>query len=62
MESSKVHEFEQQVPGLTQGEGVFLSEFQGYQPVQGRFPTRPRPAGANPLNRDEYILHTVKRL
>ncbi|KOG87054.1 tetracycline resistance ribosomal protection protein Otr(A) [Streptomyces varsoviensis] len=62
MESSKVHEFEQQVPGLTQGEGVFLSEFQGYQAVQGRFPSRPRPEGANPLNRDEYILHTVKRL
>ncbi|MGW3498941.1 hypothetical protein [Streptomyces sp. NPDC001020] len=28
----------------------------------GQPPVRPRPEGPNPLNRDEYILHVLKRV
>ncbi|KAA2257927.1 TetM/TetW/TetO/TetS family tetracycline resistance ribosomal protection protein [Solihabitans fulvus] len=38
--ASRVHEFERTLPGLTQGEGVFLSRFAGFRPVVGRVPTR----------------------
>ncbi|MGH3303123.1 MAG: hypothetical protein ACRDOK_15870 [Streptosporangiaceae bacterium] len=38
--SAIVHVLQQQLPGLTAGEGVLESCFGGYQPVRGRFPTR----------------------
>ncbi|MGA5560988.1 tetracycline resistance ribosomal protection protein Otr(A) [Streptomyces platensis] len=60
--SSHVHELGRRIPGLTNGEGVFLSQLHGHRPVSGGFPVRPRPSGPDPLNRDEYILHAVKRL
>ncbi|MFH8409263.1 tetracycline resistance ribosomal protection protein Otr(A) [Streptomyces sp. NPDC018019] len=62
MPTSVVHDFNQRVPGLTQGEGVFLAEHRDYRPAGGRPPVRPRPEGPNPLNRDEYILHVLKRV
>jgi ribosomal protection tetracycline resistance protein len=51
-----VHAFEAQLPGLTHGEGVLLTTFEGFHPVPGRPPTRPRTDG-NPLNQKEYLLH-----
>ncbi|MFG2177964.1 tetracycline resistance ribosomal protection protein Otr(A) [Streptomyces abikoensis] len=60
--AGRTHGFEQRVPGLTQGEGVFLSAFHGYRPVRGRHPVRPRPQGPDPLNRDAYLLHVRGRL
>ncbi|MDT0448162.1 tetracycline resistance ribosomal protection protein Otr(A) [Streptomyces hesseae] len=60
--AGRTHGFEQRVPGLTQGEGVFLSAFHGYRPVRGHQPVRPRPQGPDPLNRDAYLLHVLKRL
>jgi ribosomal protection tetracycline resistance protein len=51
-----VHAFEAQLPGLTHGEGVLLTTFEGFHPVPGRPPTRPR-TGGNPLNQKEYLLH-----
>jgi ribosomal protection tetracycline resistance protein len=38
--SATVHVLQQQLPGLTAGEGVLESSFGGYQPVHGSVPTR----------------------
>lgn len=62
MPTSRVHDFGGKVPGLTHGEGVFLTELRGYRPAVGDVPVRPRPEGADPLNRDEYLLHVLRRV
>jgi ribosomal protection tetracycline resistance protein len=49
-----VHAFEAQLPGLTHGEGVLLTTFNGYQPVPGRPPMRARTDG-KPLNPDPAL-------
>jgi len=46
--------FEQQVPGLSGGEGVFQAAPGGYQPVAGAPPERAR-TDFNPLNRKQYL-------
>jgi ribosomal protection tetracycline resistance protein len=53
--SGRVPELQQQLPGLTGGEGVLESEFARYQQVQGEFPVRQR-TDHNPLCREEYLL------
>ena len=58
--ASRVHEFEQALPGLSQGEGVFFSEFHDYRPYPGPPPSRPRTDG-NPLDRKEYLRYTNGR-
>ncbi|MFJ7210114.1 GTP-binding protein [Amycolatopsis sp. NPDC098790] len=55
-----VHAFEQALPALSQGEGVFLSEFADYRPYPGPPPTRPR-TGENPLDRKEYLAQVARR-
>ncbi|GAB3154375.1 tetracycline resistance ribosomal protection protein Otr(A) [Amycolatopsis stemonae] len=55
-----VHEFEQALPALSQGESVFLSEFADYRPCPGPPPTRPR-TGENPLDRKEYLAQVARR-
>jgi len=55
-----VHAFEQALPALSQGEGVFLSEFADYRPYPGPPPTRPR-TGENPLDRKEYLARVARR-
>ncbi|HEX3721617.1 MAG TPA: hypothetical protein VHV31_02440, partial [Nitrolancea sp.] len=45
---------EQQLPGLTRGDGSWVSSFAGYVPVPGVAPTRAR-IGPNPLNRAHYL-------
>jgi ribosomal protection tetracycline resistance protein len=52
--TAEVRNVEQQIPRLTRGEGGWMSSFAGYVPVAGEPPTRKR-AGANPLNRAEYM-------
>ncbi len=52
--------FERALPGLSQGEGVFLSEFEAYRPYPGPPPERPR-IGVNPLDRKDYLAHTPRR-
>ena len=52
--AARVHELRQQLPALTRGEGVFESEFLGYQPVRGAVPSRPR-WDRNPLDREAYL-------
>lgn len=39
--AGRVHAFEAQLPGLTHGEGVLLTSFEGFHPVPGSPPTRP---------------------
>ncbi|UQA92613.1 elongation factor G [Streptomyces halobius] len=61
--TQRVHEFQQVVPGLTNGEGVFTAEPHGHRPTTAAaVPERPRPAGPDPRNRDAYILHVLKNL
>ncbi len=57
--AARVHELQQQLPGLTRGEGMLDSTFERYQPVRGPAPTRAR-TDHNPLDRREY-LRVVKR-
>jgi ribosomal protection tetracycline resistance protein len=52
--SAQVHSLQQQLPGLTSGEGILESSSGGYQPVRGPIPRRPRTAN-NPLDPREYI-------
>jgi ribosomal protection tetracycline resistance protein len=59
--AARVHELQQQLPSLTRGEGVLESAFDHYQLVRGPAPARPR-SDHNPLNREEYLLHVVRRV
>jgi ribosomal protection tetracycline resistance protein len=59
--AAQVHELEKQLPALTRGEGVLEGAFDHYQPVRGTIPARPR-SDHNPLNREEYLLHVVRRV
>ena len=59
--AAEVHQLQQQLPGLTGGEGVLESAFDHYEPVRGTAPSRPR-TDNNPLNRKEYLLHVVRRV
>jgi ribosomal protection tetracycline resistance protein len=59
--AARVHELQQQLPGLTRGEGVLECAFDYYKPIRGAIPARPR-SDNNPLNRKEYLLHVVRRV
>jgi len=59
--AAQVRELEEQLPGLTRGEGVFETTFGHYQPVRGDIPDRPR-TDHNPLNREEYLLRVARRV
>src|SRR5215213_5601666 len=59
--AARVHELQQQLPALTRGEGLVECEFDSYQPVRGKAPTRPR-TDYNPINRKEYLLHLMRRV
>jgi ribosomal protection tetracycline resistance protein len=53
-------DLKRQLSGLTRGEGVLESTFEGYEPVIGEPPTRQRTT-PNPLNLDEYMAHLAGR-
>ncbi|MEU2432952.1 translation factor GTPase family protein [Streptomyces sp. NPDC007861] len=60
--AARIHGLEQQLPGLTRGEGVLECAFERYAPVaDGTVPSRPR-TDHNPLDRKEYLLHVVRRV
>ncbi|WP_137991182.1 elongation factor G [Streptomyces vilmorinianum] len=59
--AARVHELQQRLPSLTQGEGVLESAFAHYRPVAGAVPTRAR-TDHNPLNRKEYLRHVLRRV
>jgi ribosomal protection tetracycline resistance protein len=57
--SAELRAIEQQLPGLTHGDGGWVSSFTGYVPVTGEPPTRPR-VGPNPLNRAHYLAEVAR--
>ena len=58
--AARAHELQRHLPGLTSGEGMLESSFEGYEPVSGDKPTRQRTT-ANPLNLGEYTMHLAGR-
>ena len=58
--AARAQDLQRQLPGLSGGEGVVETNFSGYQPVSGAPPAR-RSRTANPLNRDEYMMHLARR-
>jgi ribosomal protection tetracycline resistance protein len=50
---------ERQLPGLTRGEGGWVSSFAGYAPVAGDPPTTPR-VGPDPLNHAHYLAEMAR--
>ena len=59
--AARVRALEEQLPGLTRGEGVLEAAFSHYQPAGGDIPERPR-TDHNPLNREEYLLRVARRV
>ena len=59
--AAQVRALEEQLPGLTRGEGVLEAAFGYYKPVRGDVPERPR-TDHNPLNREEYLLRVARRV
>ena len=59
--AAQVRALEEQLPGLTRGEGVVEATFGRYQPVRGDIPERPR-TDNNPLDREEYLLRVARRV
>ncbi|MBD0839605.1 GTP-binding protein [Streptomyces sp. TRM68416] len=60
--AAHVHALEQQLPGLTRGEGELESAFDHYAPAaRGTRPERRR-TDLNPLNRREYLLNLTRRV
>jgi ribosomal protection tetracycline resistance protein len=59
--AAQVHALQQQLPAVARGEGVLETRFDGYRPIHGRAPSRPR-TDSNPLNRKEYLLHVKRRV
>jgi ribosomal protection tetracycline resistance protein len=57
--TARMRALEQQLPGLTQGEGTLECSFGHYQQVSGELPARPR-SDHNPLNRQEYLRHVTR--
>jgi ribosomal protection tetracycline resistance protein len=59
--AAQVHTLEQQLAGLTRGEGSLECAFDHYQPVRGPAPARP-PTDHDPLDRKGYLLHVMRRV
>lgn len=57
--TAELRGIEQQLPGLTRGEGGWSSHFAGYRPVPEPIPVRPR-IGPNPLNRAHYLAEVAR--
>jgi ribosomal protection tetracycline resistance protein len=56
----RVRSLQQQLPGLSMGEGVLESRPDGYQPIGDNPPRRPRSA-PSPLDRDAWLASLAKR-
>jgi ribosomal protection tetracycline resistance protein len=57
--TAELRGIEQQIPGLTRGEGSWVSSFAGHVPVTDNPPTRAR-IGPNPLNRAHYLADVAR--
>ena len=60
LSAAGAHVFQRRLPGLTRGEGVLESSFEGYEPVSGEQPARSRTT-PNPLNLAEYTMNLAGR-
>jgi ribosomal protection tetracycline resistance protein len=58
--AARAHGLQQQLPGLTGGEGVLESAFDRYEAAKDGVPSRLR-SDKNPLNREEYLLALAGR-
>jgi ribosomal protection tetracycline resistance protein len=58
--AARVPDLRRQLPGLTAGEGALESTFDGYRPVRGDPPTRPRTT-ADPRRREEYLRSVTRQ-
>jgi ribosomal protection tetracycline resistance protein len=56
----RVHDLQQQLPGLTGGEGVLEVAFDRYEPARNGIPSRAR-SDKNPLSREQYLQHVAGR-
>ena len=59
--AARMHLLQQELRGVTHGEGLVEFRFDRYEPAVGDAPTRPR-SDYNPLNREEYLLHLSRRI
>jgi ribosomal protection tetracycline resistance protein len=59
--AAHLHTLQQQLPGVSRGEGVLEAAFDHYAPVRGTPPTRAR-TDHNPLDWKQYLLHVVRRV
>jgi ribosomal protection tetracycline resistance protein len=57
--TAELRAVEQQLPGLTRGDGSWVSRFAGYVPVPGDAPISAR-VGPNPLNRAHYLADVAR--
>jgi ribosomal protection tetracycline resistance protein len=57
---ARVRALQNQLPGLSMGEGSLESRPGGYQPIGEHPPTRPR-AGPSPLDRDAWLASLARR-
>jgi ribosomal protection tetracycline resistance protein len=58
--AARIQELQRQLPGLTGGEGVLESTFDGYRPVHREPPVRPRTL-ADPRYREKYLLSLTRQ-
>jgi ribosomal protection tetracycline resistance protein len=56
----QARDLQRRLSGLTRGEGVLESSFEGYEPVIGEAPSRRRTT-PNPLNLEQYMAHLAGR-
>ena len=57
---ARVRTLQNQLPGLSMGEGILESRPGGYQPIGENPPTRPR-SGPSPLDRDAWLASLARR-
>ncbi|HUG16918.1 MAG TPA: translation factor GTPase family protein [Thermomicrobiales bacterium] len=57
--TAELRAIEQQLPGLTHGDGSWETSFAGYVPLVGDPPVRAR-VGPNPLNRAQYLADVAR--
>ncbi|WP_028059603.1 elongation factor G [Candidatus Solirubrobacter pratensis] len=57
--AAQVHRLQQELPGLTRGEGVLESGFSHHTPVQGPFPLRAR-TRPDALDREDYLMRVTR--
>lgn len=58
--AARLSDLHRALPGLTSGEGVMESTFDGYRPVRGPAPARPRTT-VDPRRREEYLISLTRQ-